>query len=154
MNTKSTEIPEKHESTTEVALKGTEMLLRQAPGLPWGLKRLYREALSLLLIVMMLIWKVLTLLLRVMFVCLFAVYCPTQEFLIHGDVILTDEGLQTMNYDLHSAFMAIKQWGFFSVPYLLWHGASFYNCHLRGSMPLKPIAQRLEVERSLPVFTT
>ena len=44
-----------------------------------------------------------------MFVCLFAVYCPTQEFLIHGDVILTDEGLQTMNYDLHSAFMAIKQ---------------------------------------------
>ena len=55
MNTKSTEIPEKHESTTEVALKGTEMLFRQAPGLPWGLKRLYREALSLLLIVMMLI---------------------------------------------------------------------------------------------------
>ena len=28
------------------------------------------------------------------------------------------------NFDLCSAFMAIEQWGIFSVPHLLWHGAS------------------------------
>ena len=27
--------------------------------------------------------------------------------------------------------MAIEQWGFFSVPYLLWHGTSVYNGHIR-----------------------
>ena len=35
-------------------------------------------------------------------------------------------------FDLWSALMAIAQWGFFSVPYLLWHGASLYKNHLRG----------------------
>ena len=35
------------------------------------------------------------------------------------------------NFDLCSALMAIEQWGFFSVPYLLWHGASVYNGRLR-----------------------
>ena len=29
--------------------------------------------------------------------------------------------------------MAILQWGFFSVPHLLWNGASVYNGHLRES---------------------
>ena len=28
------------------------------------------------------------------------------------------------NFDLCSALIAIEQWGFFSVPHLLWHGAS------------------------------
>ena len=36
------------------------------------------------------------------------------------------------NFDLCSALMAIEQWGFFSVPHLLWHGASIYDGHLRG----------------------
>ena len=36
------------------------------------------------------------------------------------------------NFDLWSAFMAIEQRGFFSVPHLLWNGASVYNGHLRG----------------------
>ena len=58
------------------------------------------------------------------------------------------------NFDLCSALMAIEQWGFFSVPHLLWHGASVYNGHLRGPMILTPIAERLAVELSLPVFTT
>ena len=31
------------------------------------------------------------------------------------------------NFDLCSALMAIEQWWFFSVPHLLWHGASVYN---------------------------
>ena len=36
------------------------------------------------------------------------------------------------NFDLCSALMAIEQWGFFSVPHLLWHGTFVYNGHLRG----------------------
>ena len=34
------------------------------------------------------------------------------------------------NFDLCSALMTIEQWGFFSVPHLLWHGASVYNGNL------------------------
>ena len=30
-----------------------------------------------------------------------------------------------------SALMAIKQWGFFWVPHLLWHGPTLYNSHLK-----------------------
>ena len=40
------------------------------------------------------------------------------------------------NSDLCLAPMAIEQWGFFSVPHLLRHGASVYNGHLRGSVTL------------------
>ena len=36
------------------------------------------------------------------------------------------------NFDLCLALMAIEQWGFFSVPHLLWQGASVYNGRLRG----------------------
>ena len=36
------------------------------------------------------------------------------------------------NFDLCSAFTAIGQRGFFSVPHLLWNRASVYNGHLRG----------------------
>ena len=36
------------------------------------------------------------------------------------------------NFEICSALMAIEQWGFFSVPHLLWHWASIYNGHLRG----------------------
>ena len=36
------------------------------------------------------------------------------------------------HFDLYPAHIAIEQWGFFSVPYLLWHGASVYNGRLRG----------------------
>ena len=57
------------------------------------------------------------------------------------------------NFDLCSALMAIEQWGFFSVPHLLWHGVSVYNYHLRGPVPLTPIAERLAVELSVPLFT-
>ena len=54
------------------------------------------------------------------------------------------------NFDLWSAFIAFDQWGFFSVPNLLWHGASVYNGHLRVPVTLTPIAERLPVELSLP----
>ena len=46
----------------------------------------------------------------------------------------------------------LEQWGFFSVPHPLWHGASVHNGTLRG--PMAPIAERLAVELSLPVYTT
>ena len=60
------------------------------------------------------------------------------------------------NFELCSAFMAIEQWGFFSVPHLLLHGASVYNNHLRGPVTLTPIAERLTVDLllHLPVFKT
>ena len=48
--------------------------------------------------------------------------------------------------------MAIEQWGFFSVPHLLWHGASVYNGQLRGPVTLAPNAERLAVELSLYSF--
>ena len=61
-------------------------------------------------------------------------------------------------YDQCSALMAIEQRVFFSVPHLLKHGASVYNGHCRGSVVVTvtsaPIAERLAVELSLPVFTT
>ena len=49
-----------------------------------------------------------------------------------------------------AALMAIEQWGFFSVPHLFWHGASVYDSHLRGPLTLRPFAERLVVELSLP----
>ena len=56
------------------------------------------------------------------------------------------------NFDMCSALMAIEQWGFFSVPQLLWYGESVYSGHLRGPVTLTPISERLAVELSLPVF--
>ena len=58
------------------------------------------------------------------------------------------------NFDLCSVLMAIEQWGFFSVSHLLWHGPSLYNGHLQGPVTLTPVAERLAVVLSLPVFTT
>ena len=37
------------------------------------------------------------------------------------------------NFDICSALMAIEQWGFFSVPHLLWQGASVCNGHCNRS---------------------
>ena len=43
------------------------------------------------------------------------------------------------NFDLCSALIAIERWGVFSIPHLLWHGASVYNGHLRGPVTLTPL---------------
>ena len=56
------------------------------------------------------------------------------------------------NFDLWSAPMATEQWGFFSVPHLLWHGASLYKGHQRGPVTLTPNAESLTVELSLTVL--
>ena len=55
------------------------------------------------------------------------------------------------NFDLNvcSALIAIEQWGFFSVPHLLWHKSSVYNGHLRGQVTVPLIAERWAVELSL-----
>ena len=47
--------------------------------------------------------------------------------------------LRAANFDRYSALMAIEQWGFFSVPNLLWQGAYVYNGHLRGPVKLTPM---------------
>ena len=57
------------------------------------------------------------------------------------------------NFDACSALMALEQWEFFSVPHLLWQGASVYG-HLQGPMTITPNVERLTVELSLPVLTT
>ena len=61
---------------------------------------------------------------------------------------------KTANFDLCSALMAIEQWGFFSLPHLLWRQVSVYNGHLRGPVTLTPIAERMAVELSLLVLMT
>ena len=89
----------------------------------------------------------------VLFVCLFGVYRPTREFFTHMETLpLPVKGCKF--WPICSSFMATEQWGFFSVPHSLWHGASVYIVHLRGPMTLTPIAERLAVELSLPVLTT
>ena len=55
------------------------------------------------------------------------------------------------NYDLYSVLMAIEQWGFYSLWHLMWHATSVYNSYLCGPVTFAPNAERLAVERSLPV---
>ena len=50
--------------------------------------------------------------------------------------------------------LSIEQWGFFSVPHLLWHGSSIYKGNLQGPVTLTSVAEHLAVELSLPVFMT
>ena len=58
------------------------------------------------------------------------------------------------NFDLCSALMAIEQCGFFNVPHPLRHGPTVYNGHLRGPVTFTPVAERLAMKLSQPVFTT
>ena len=61
---------------------------------------------------------------------------------------------RTKYFDLYSALMAIRQWGFFNVSHVLWHGKSVYNGHLQGLATLTPVAGHLAAELSLPVLTS
>ena len=61
---------------------------------------------------------------------------------------------RTAHFDLYSALMSIEQWGFFSVPHVLWHRASVHNGHRRGPVTLTIVADRLALELSLPVLMT
>ena len=66
-----------------------------------------------------------------LFVCLFGVIVPLENF----SLIWRRHHYRwrAANFDLCSALVTIEQWGFLSVTHLLWHGASVYNGHLRGS---------------------
>ena len=63
---------------------------------------------------------------------------PTREIALICTRHIAGEGL-------HTALMAIEQWGIFNVPHLLWYGPTLYNGHLR--------AERLAVTLSLPVLS-
>ena len=78
------------------------------------------------------------------FVCL-GFFVPLESF------SLIRRRWRAANFDLCSALMVTEQWGFFSVPYPLWHGAFVYNGHLRGPATLTPFAERLAMELSPPV---
>ena len=58
------------------------------------------------------------------------------------------------NFELCSALMDFEQWGFFNVQHLLLHRPPLYNGHLRGSVTLTPVTERLAVELPLLVFTS
>jgi hypothetical protein len=58
------------------------------------------------------------------------IYCFTSLFLWYGDVIISCEGLQTL--DPCSALRAFEQEGIFIVPDLLWHEASFFLVSSEG----------------------
>ena len=79
-------------------------------------------------------------------ICLFGVYCLSREFFTHME--MSPLPVKVSKFWL----MAIDHLGFFIVAYLLWHGAFVYNGHLRGPLTLTPIAERLAVELSLPVY--
>ena len=85
------------------------------------------------------------------FVCL-GFLRPIREFFTHMEA--PPFPVKDLKFWPISAHMAIEQWGFFSVPQLLWHGASVYNDHLRELVTLTPVAEVLAVELSLPVLMT
>ena len=82
-----------------------------------------------------------------LFVCLFGVFRHTWNFFTHMETSLT------ANFDLCLALSAIKQWGSLHVPHLLLHGTSVYNSHLLRPVTLTPIAERMAMVLSPPVFT-
>ena len=73
----------------------------------------------------------------------------SQLWIFHSYVHMTITSEKTAILDSCSA---LWQWGFFSMPHLLWHGSSIYNGHLQGPMTLAPDAECLAVEFSLPVL--
>ena len=75
----------------------------------------------------------------ILFVCL-GFFVPLENF----SLILRRHHYRrrAANFDLCSALMTIEQWGFFSVPHLLWHGACVYNGHLREPVTLTLISER------------
>ena len=64
----------------------------------------------------------------------FGVFRPTREFFTHSRCHHCR--WRAANFDLCSTLMAIEQCGVFSVPHLLWRGASVYNGHLWGPVTL------------------
>ena len=89
-------------------------------------------------------------LLFVLFVCLRFLH-PTRSSFSHMERLpLPVEGFNFwLILDIHDHWTVRD----FSVLNVLWHGASVYNGHLRETMTLTTVAERLEKELSLPIFT-
>ena len=83
-----------------------------------------------------------------LFVCL-VFFVPLVNF---SHVTIAGERLQI--FDLCSTLVAVEQWVFFNVLYLLLPGPTLYHDRLRVPMTLTRVAERLAVELSLPVLTT
>ena len=75
---------------------------------------------------------------------------PSREFFTHMET----SPLPVINCKVWPMFGAYGHWAvtFFSVPHLLWHGASLCNGHLWGSLTLTPVPEHLSVDMSLPFF--
>ena len=77
-------------------------------------------------------------------------------FTCHSNIFHSFEDVTIAGDDFkfwpNSALMAIEQWGFFSMPHLLWHRVSVCNGHLWG---LTPVSEPQAVEMShVPILTT
>ena len=83
-----------------------------------------------------------------LFVWLFGDFCPTREFFIHLET--SPLPVKVFRFWPLLSTHVIKQWGFFTMPLLLWHGPTIYCGHLRGLVTLTPVAGRLGVKLSLP----
>ena len=80
---------------------------------------------------------------------LFVDFLPIQNLFTHIETSPLPCRCRATNFDLYSALMATEQWGFFSVPRLLWRGASVYNGRLSGPLALTSNSERLAVEMFL-----
>ena len=95
------------------------------------------------------------------FVC-FVLFClsvclslpvPLETIHSYGDVTTTGWGVQSLTYSWHSWPLSTE--GSLAC-HTYWDTGHpiIYNGHLRGPVKLSPIAERLAVELSLPVFKT
>ena len=76
---------------------------------------------------------------------MFWVYCLTREIFTHMETSpLPVKGCKFWLMLGTHGHWAVRV--YFSVPHPLWHGASVNNGHLRGTVTLTPIAERLAVE--------
>ena len=75
-----------------------------------------------------------------LFVCLWF-FIPLENFSL---IWRCQHWWMSANFDLCSALMAFEHWWFFGVPYLLWHGASVYNGHLREAVTLTKLPNVLQ----------
>ena len=78
--------------------------------------------------------------------------CPSREFFTHLETSpLPVKGCKF--WPMLGMLIVIVQWGFFTVPHLLWQRSNIYNGHLRGPVTPTTITERLAMELSLPVLT-
>ena len=86
--------------------------------------------------------------------CLFVWSLSSLSRIFHsyGDDTIAGEGLHILTYARNYAGL----WAVwvFKRACPLRHGPTVYDGHLRGPVTLTPVAERLAVELSLPVFTT